>query len=91
MYTPDFLIIQRKNGAIHKAVIVETKGKIYASDPTFIDKRGFMPEFIKQNNTAFDYERFKYLYLEDTLTEPERIAQTHRAISRFFKEEATNG
>lgn len=88
MYTPDFLIIRRKNGAIHKAVIVETKGRIYANDPTFIDKRGFMQTFKQKNNTAFGYERFEYLYLEDTLPETVRIAQTHRAIKTFFTEGA---
>lgn len=91
MYTPDFLIIRRKDGAIQQAVIVETKGRIYANDPTFIDKRNFMPMFIHQNNSAFGYERFEYLYLEDSLSEIERIMQTHQAIRRFFKEEVVNG
>jgi type III restriction enzyme len=91
MYTPDFLIIQRKAGQIHKAVIVETKGKIYANDPTFIDKRKFMEtQFTKQNNDAFGYDRFEYLYLEDTLPEKERIVRTHNAITSFFKEEDAN-
>ena len=39
MYTPDFLVVKRKDGEIHKAIIVETKGAIYANDPTFKDKR----------------------------------------------------
>lgn len=87
MYTPDFLIIRRKDGQIHKAVIVETKGKIYANDPTFKDKRSFMEtEFTTQNNKAFGYSRFEYLYLEDALPEKERIILTHQAIQRFFKE-----
>ena len=34
MYTTDFLIIQRRDGKIHKALIVETKGRIYANDPS---------------------------------------------------------
>lgn len=90
-YTPDFLIIQRKAGQIHKAVIVETKGKIYANDPTFLDKRKFMEtQFTKQNNDAFGYNRFEYLYLEDTTPEKERIVQTHKAITSFFKEDAAN-
>lgn len=41
MYTPDFLIIQRKNEEIYKAIIVETKGQIYANDPAFKEKRAF--------------------------------------------------
>lgn len=86
-YTPDFLIIKRKDGAIHKAIIVETKGQIYANDPTFIDKRNFMEtEFVKQNNTAFGYERFDYLYLEDSTSELDRITITHDKIKEFFGE-----
>ena len=49
MYTPDFLIIKRKDGKIYKAIIVETKGEIYANDPVFKEKRSFMEqEFIKR-------------------------------------------
>jgi hypothetical protein len=85
MYTPDFLIIQRQDVKIHKAIIAETKGKIYANDPTFKDKRAFMEtEFVRQNNTAFGYERFDYLYLEDSLPENERIRMTHKKICEFF-------
>ena len=86
-YTPDFLIIKRKDGAIHKAIIVETKGQIYANDPTFKDKRSFMEtEFVKQNNTAFGYQRFDYLYLEDSMSESNRIELTHNKINEFFGE-----
>ena len=86
-YTPDFLIIQRKDGAIHKAIIVETKGQIYANDPTFRDKRSFMEtEFVKHNNTAFGYQRFEYLYLEDSMLESDRIELTHNKIKEFFGE-----
>lgn len=88
IYTPDFLIIQRQNRQIHKAVIVETKGKIYKDDPKFKDKRIFMEtEFIKQNNRAFGYERFDFLYLEDVLSENERISITRKKIVDFFEEE----
>ena len=87
MYTPDFLIVKRKDGMIHKAIIVETKGAIYANDPAFKDKRSFMErEFTRQNNNAFGYERFEYLYLEDSFPEAERIRLTHEMICAFFKE-----
>ncbi len=87
IYTPDFLIIQRKDGKIHKVIVVETKGQIYANDPTFKDKRNFMEtEFSKQNNAAFGYERFEYLYLEDTMTESDRLNTTRNKIGEFFKE-----
>ena len=87
VYTPDFLIIKRKDGKIHKIIVVETKGEIYANDPTFKDKKTFMEtEFSKQNNKAFGYERFDYLYLEDTLPEKDRLTLTHQKICEFFKE-----
>lgn len=89
MYTPDFLILQRKDDAIHKVLIAETKGKIYASDPKFKDKRTFMEtEFLRQNNAAFGYERFEYLYLEDSMPERERLVLAHKKICEFFKEKA---
>ena len=85
LYTPDFLILQRKDGVIHKVLIAETKGKIYASDPKFKDKRTFMEtEFLSQNNAAFGYERFEYLYLEDSMPERERLVLTHKKICEFF-------
>lgn len=87
MYTPDFLVLQRKDSKIHKAIIVETKGGIYANDPAFKDKRTFMEmEFSRYNNQAFGYARFEYLYLEDTLPEAERIRQTYEKICGFFEE-----
>lgn len=87
LYTPDFLIIQRKNGKIHKAIIVETKGAIYANDPTFREKRRFMEtEFTSQNNARYGYERFEYLYLEDSMAETARIQATHKKIREFFEE-----
>lgn len=85
MYTPDFLIIQRRDGHIHKAIIVETKGKLYANDPKFKKKREFMETtFTKMNNKAFGYERFEYLYLEDALPENTRLSLTHDKICEFF-------
>ena len=87
IYTPDFLIIKRKDGKIYKIIVVETKGEIYANDPTFRDKKTFMEtEFSKQNNAAYGYERFDYLYLEDNLPEKDRLTITHRKICEFFKE-----
>lgn len=85
IYTPDFLIIQRKEDKISKAIIVETKGQIYANDPTFKQKKNFMQEyFVSLNNKQFGYERFDYLYLEDTLSDNDRILKTHDKIKKFF-------
>lgn len=87
MYTPDFLILQRKDEKIFKAIIVETKGKIYANDPTFIDKRNFTAnEFVLKNNEIFGYDKFTYLYLEDTIPENNRIIKTIEKVKEFFTE-----
>lgn len=86
-YTPDFLIIQRKDDAIHKALIVETKGEIYATDEIFKKKKSFVEsEFLKANNDKFGYERFDYLYLEDSLSDAERINKTNDLINQFFND-----
>ena len=85
-YTPDFLIVRRKENKIHKAIIVETKGEAFSNN--FNDRREFMQnDFIKQNNEKFGYERFDFLYLEDDLPDDIRIAKIHNAIKDFFKEE----
>ncbi len=82
-YTPDFLILQRKNNNIDKIMIVETKGSAYADK--FKDKREFMKEFVKQNNEKFKYNRFDFMYLQDDLPEKEKITQTSAKIEEFFK------
>jgi type III restriction enzyme len=88
MYTPDFLIISRKGKNIYKAIIVETKGEIYANDPIFKDKKEFMETAFKtKNNTEYGYKRFDYLYLPDTLSDLGRIIETAKAIDGFFKED----
>jgi superfamily II DNA or RNA helicase len=85
MYTPDFLIIQRRNGTIYKIIIVETKGGLYASIPQFAERRQFTETaFIEKNNEKFGYKRFSYLYLEDTLSNDERIVKTAEAVTDFF-------
>lgn len=83
LYTPDFLIIQRKDGAIFKAVIVETKGAGYEKE--FADKKTFMETaFLQKNNERFDYQRFDFLYLPDTMSNSERINKAHDKICEFF-------
>ena len=88
MYTPDFLILKRKGREIHRVIIVETKGRIYANDPVFKDKKRFMEQtFISRNNEAFGFSRFAYLYLEDNLQEMEQIIMVRNKITTFFQEE----
>lgn len=85
LYTPDFLILQRKDGKIDKIVIVETKGSIYAAKSEFLDKRNFVEtRFVHFNNQIFKYGKFDYLYLEDSLSVNERINKTMKKLKDFF-------
>lgn len=83
-YVPDFLLLQRKDdGSIHRIIIIETKGEGFAAK--FADRRQFMEtEFIRRNNESFGYERFRFLYLEDTLSKETRETMTIKAIKDFF-------
>ena len=88
IYTPDFLLIQRKNGKIYKALIVETKGKLYSRDRAFAKKRQFTEtDFLQKNNELFGYKKFNYLYLEDSMTDKERIIKTANLVEKFFTEQ----
>lgn len=83
-YVPDFLLLNRKDdGTIHRIIIIETKGEGFAAK--FADRRQFMEtEFIRKNNECFGYERFRFLYLEDTLSQEDREKKTIKAIKEFF-------
>ena len=83
-YVPDFLLLKRnEDGSIHRIIIIETKGEGFAAK--FADRRQFMEtEFIRKNNDCFGYERFRFLYLEDTLTKEEREKKTIKVIKDFF-------
>ena len=41
-------------------------------------------EFIKKNNEKFGYERFRFLYLEDTIGSEKFISLTLKTIQDFF-------
>ena len=87
-YTTDFLIIQRKNKKkIHKALMVETKGEGYKHDEDFKAKRKFVEtEFLQQNNDKFGYERFDFLYLEDSADLDTNLNNISKRIDEFFKD-----
>jgi type III restriction enzyme len=83
-YTPDFLMLQRKNdNSIGKILIIETKGGIYGSD--FKRKRRFMEEdFVRENESRFGFKRFDFLYLEDGDPLNNNIAKLEKTIKTFF-------
>ena len=84
-YVPDFLVLSRNaDEQIDKVIIIETKGEGFAAK--FKDRKDFMEsEWVKKNNEKFGYQRFDFLYLEDTLTAEQRREKTLAAIKDFFK------
>lgn len=85
-YIPDFLMISRTTeGNIHKVAIIETKGEGFASK--FNDRKHFMEKyFIPMNNSEFGYDKFRFVYLEDTLDRGSRLSLLNRTITEFFKD-----
>ena len=84
-YTPDFLIISRNGDEIGKVLIIETKGALYANDPDFLAKRDYVSNFfVNENNKRFHYEKFRYIYIEDSMDELNIQASIRSAISTFF-------
>ena len=83
-YVPDFLMLDRKtDGSINRIAIIETKGDGFAAK--FADKRNFMDDkFITVNNEKFGYDRFRFLYLEDTFKLDEILRRTLDVINNFF-------
>jgi hypothetical protein len=83
-YVPDFLLLSRsKEKQIDRVIIIETKGEGFAAK--FKERKKFIEsEWIKKNNEKFGYQRFDFLYLEDTLTAEQRRKKTLEAIKDFF-------
>ncbi len=86
-YTPDFLIMERdEDGSFKKIMIVETKGKVFANNPDFVEKRLFVEDFfIRMNNTKAGYNRLTYLYIEDSMENDEMAMMLERSINDFFE------
>jgi len=85
-YTPDFLIVKRNEEEMCKAIIVETKGEIYAKERKFLEKKAFVEKyFIADNNSKSNYEKFSYLYVESTMPADNRALLLINAIKSFFE------
>lgn len=84
-YTPDFLVIQRKEGIIHRILIIETKGSGFAEQSAFNFRRKFVEDqFLKMNNDKFGYQKFDYLYLTDADTLPDNLVKLNKKLKEFF-------
>ena len=87
LYTPDFLLIQRKENVIHKALIIETKGSGFADQIKFKLRKSFMEtEFLRMNNESFGYDRFEFLYLAEDEGMFRNLAALNTTITTFFKD-----
>jgi len=82
MYTPDFLILQRKDNKIYKALIIETKGSGYANDTNFNDKK----EFVKTKFLEINKNRFDFFYIQDNENQNEALERLNNTIIDLFKE-----
>ena len=91
-YTTDFLILNRtKKNKIHKALIIETKGEGFANDPSFIKKKNFVKtDFLVQNNEKFGYQKFDFIYLEDSDSLNNNVIKLNERINSFFGVEGKN-
>lgn len=88
LYTPDFLVISRKDNKVNKVLIIETKGRGYKNQQEFIDRKNYIEkDFIPFNNKKIGYKKFDYLYIEDSLNENEIMSLVNDKIFEFFKEE----
>ena len=90
-YTTDFLIISRTDAAmktenpIHKVLLIETKGALYGEDRVFQKKKKYVEnEFLQLNQAQFGYQRFDFLYLEDSKDITKNIAILNERIKQFF-------
>ena len=72
-----------------KVMIIETKGSIYADK--FRLRKQFMegPFLVENNERHFKYERFAFLYLEDTLSPDARYKKLTQNIKDFFNDQDT--
>lgn len=91
-YTTDFLIVKRTTkDRIHKALLIETKGALYAEDKVFQKKKSYVEsEFLKINKEKFGYQLFDFLYLEDSKDKDANLAKLDKKIKSFFSEQETD-
>lgn len=87
-YTTDFLVIKRTSKEkIHKVLMIETKGEGFSSNPDFLKRKHFVEtEFLKLNQEKFGYQRFDFLYLEDSSKIEANITKLNNRINQFFND-----
>lgn len=86
-YFPDFLVMKRKDGQIHRILIIETKGELYSNVPKFQKKKRFTEtEFLRINNEQARYNKFEYLYLESSDSMTNNVTKFVVKAREFFRD-----
>ncbi|GEM55096.1 hypothetical protein B0A58_07640 [Flavobacterium branchiophilum NBRC 15030 = ATCC 35035] len=87
-YTTDFLVIKRTaKEKIHKILMIETKGEGFSNNPDFVKRKDFVEtEFLKLNLEKFGYQRFDFLYLEDSKNIAANITKLNDKLNQFFND-----
>ncbi len=87
-YTTDFLLIKRNDkNNIHKVLLIETKGALYAEDKVFQRKKKYIEtDFLQLNQEQFGYQRFDFLYLEDSKNMAANLTKLNNKINQFFND-----
>jgi hypothetical protein len=87
-YTTDFLVIKRTaKDKIHKVLMIETKGEGFSNNPDFVKRKNFVEtEFLKLNKEKFGYQRFDFLYLEDSKNIAANITKLNNKLYQFFND-----
>ncbi len=85
-YTTDFLILQRKaDRSIYKALLVETKGSGFESQPEFKKKKRFVEtDFLRINRAKFGYAYFDFIFLRDEDPPELNLELLRNKIVSFF-------
>ena len=84
-YTPDFLLVERREQQIYRALIIETKGQGYAHTPEFVARRHWVEnDWLQLNNERFGYQRFQYLFLSDADEMPANMVKLCDVVAEFF-------
>ena len=76
------MLNRNEENNINQVIIIETKGEGFAQK--FAERKAFMSEFVRLNNEKFGYNKFDFLYIEDTLSKTEQDTLTISAINKFF-------
>ncbi len=92
-YTPDFVLLKRTadRSQVHQLMMIETKGRVFASFPDYIARKRYVQsEFLQRHASAFGYAKFDFLELLEPETASTQanlgamLMQLRARIGTFF-------